>query len=358
MNIVEATKSYEAWVGRLTPLLKEDLRLKHAEMRRELFPFLRATYYRWAQTWAAVCPELTKAPVVLAVGDLHVENFGTWRDVDGRLVWGVNDFDECHPLPFTNDLLRLTVSVALAIGAGELACPPKLASAIILEGYHDCLKAGGEPLVLVDKSTPLRVMARHRLDAPERFWDRMLGHPREKKAVPAEVMRLIRSRLPDKKIPLKFLHRVAGLGSLGKLRFTAVGTWLGGLITREAKALTPSACLWAEGRKPGGPIRYQQILKTAVRCPDPLVSVHGAWLLRRLSPDCFRIPLSNLPKVIDEERLLHAMGWETANIHLGSTRAVKLKQSLQRMAAHWLHVATKAMRDQTIKDWKDWRKKR
>jgi len=31
---------------------------------------------------------------VLAVGDLHVENFGTWRDAEGRLIWGVNDFDE------------------------------------------------------------------------------------------------------------------------------------------------------------------------------------------------------------------------------------------------------------------------
>jgi hypothetical protein len=199
-------------------------------------------------------------------------------------------------------------------------------------------------------------MARHRLETPERFWERLLSHPPVKKTVPAKVVCLIRDRLPDKKIPLKFLHRVAGLGSLGKLRFTAMGTWLGGLIAREAKALTPSACLWAEGRKPGGPIRYEQILKTAVRCPDPLVSVHGPWLLRRLSPDCFRIPLSSLPKKMDEERLLHAMGWETANIHLGSASAGEIKQYLKRLPAHWLHEATKAMRDQTIQDWKEWRR--
>ena len=30
----------------------------------------------------------------LSVGDLHVENFGTWRDSEGRLIWGINDFDE------------------------------------------------------------------------------------------------------------------------------------------------------------------------------------------------------------------------------------------------------------------------
>jgi hypothetical protein len=39
-------------------------------------------------------PENAGAPVVTGVGDLHVENFGTWRDADARLVWGVNDFDE------------------------------------------------------------------------------------------------------------------------------------------------------------------------------------------------------------------------------------------------------------------------
>jgi hypothetical protein len=46
----------------------------------------------------------------MAVGDLHLENFGIWRDAEGRLVWGVNDFDEAHPMAFTNDLVRLAVS--------------------------------------------------------------------------------------------------------------------------------------------------------------------------------------------------------------------------------------------------------
>ncbi len=358
MNITEATKSYEAWVSRLTPLLKEDLKLKHGEMRSDLFSFLRATYYRWAQVWAKACPAFAGAPTVLAVGDLHVENFGTWRDIDGRLVWGVNDFDECHPLPFTNDLIRLTVSVRLAIESGELAETPKLASASILEGYQACLDAGGKPLVLVDKSTPLRVMARHRLDTPEKFWNKLLSHPPIKKPVPTGVIRDIRALLPDEDIPLKFLHRVAGLGSLGKLRFTAVGTWLGGQIAREAKVLTPSACLWAQGGKPGGPIRYEQILRSAVRCPDPLVKVRGAWLIRRLSPDCFRIPLLSLPKKLDQAQLLYATGWETANIHLGTASAEKIKKHLKQMPKHWLHLAAKTMRDETVKDWKEWRKGR
>jgi len=44
--------------------------------------------------------DLTDAPRLLAVGDLHVENFRTWRDAEGRLVWGVNDFDEVAEMPY------------------------------------------------------------------------------------------------------------------------------------------------------------------------------------------------------------------------------------------------------------------
>ena len=51
---------------------------------------------------------------VLAVGDIHLENFGTWRDADGRLVWGVNDFDEAAEMPYVLDLIRLATSALVA----------------------------------------------------------------------------------------------------------------------------------------------------------------------------------------------------------------------------------------------------
>ena len=83
--------------------------------------FLRATFYRWCQFWPDVCPGLRRVrPSVLAVGDLHVENFGTWRDSEGRLVWGINDFDEVCRMPYTIDLVRLAASAHLAIDAEHL----------------------------------------------------------------------------------------------------------------------------------------------------------------------------------------------------------------------------------------------
>src|SRR5580692_3020737 len=144
MNIIRATHRFEQWLGRHTPLVKPDLRLKHQRMAEAVFPFLRATFYRWMQIWPEVCPDLAKAPRVLAVGDLRVENFGTWRDIEGRLVWGINDFDEAAVLPYTIDLVRLATSAILAIEDGHLALKPKDACASILEGYKESL-AGARP---------------------------------------------------------------------------------------------------------------------------------------------------------------------------------------------------------------------
>ncbi|MFD7920374.1 DUF2252 domain-containing protein [Streptomyces sp. NPDC059740] len=46
-------------------------------------------------------------------GDLHAENFGTYMDSTGRLIFNVNDFDEAYVGPFTWDLKRFAASVAL-----------------------------------------------------------------------------------------------------------------------------------------------------------------------------------------------------------------------------------------------------
>ncbi|MBA3293683.1 MAG: DUF2252 domain-containing protein [Geodermatophilaceae bacterium] len=46
-------------------------------------------------------------------GDLHAENFGTYMDGDGVLVFDVNDFDEAYLGHFTWDLRRMAASIAL-----------------------------------------------------------------------------------------------------------------------------------------------------------------------------------------------------------------------------------------------------
>ena len=350
MKIAKATDRYEAWLGRHLRLLPEDLKFKHQQMRTGVFPFLRATYYRWAETWPETVPELARAPKALAVGDLHVENFGTWRDVEGRLIWGINDFDEAWTLPYTNDLVRLATSALLA----EMACDPKAGIDALLKGYTESIAAGGRPFALAEHHPALRTMATARLHQPEQYWEKLHALPEMKGKPPAGAMKALERLMPERGLKWRISHRVAGLGSLGRERFVAVADLHGGSIAREAKALAPSACVWAESDKGAAPIRYQEILDRSVRCRDPFVRLQRRWIVRRLAPDCSRIELAALPKERDELRLLHAMGWETANIHLGTQKPRVLLADLKKRPRGWLLKAARQMEKAVKADFADY----
>jgi uncharacterized protein (DUF2252 family) len=138
MDVVAATRAYEDWLGDQLEVVSEDLDRKHKRMRESPFVFLRGSYYRWLQRIDALAPDLA-GPQLACVGDLHVENFGTWRDTEGRLVWGINDFDESERLPYTYDLARLATSAVLAIDDGMLRVRRRAACDAVLDSYRDSL---------------------------------------------------------------------------------------------------------------------------------------------------------------------------------------------------------------------------
>jgi hypothetical protein len=355
MNVVKATRLFEDWLGSHTDLIQKDLRLKHSNMRAGVFPFLRATYYRWAQVWPHVCPELAKASQVLAVGDPHVENFGTWRDVEGRLVWGVNDFDETSLLSYANDLVRLAVSAHLAVETGHLPLRRKDICDAILEGYRGGLQGNGLPFVLGEKHEWLRQIAESKLRDPIHFWAKLDALPTIKQPVPISAVDALEHLLPSRDLEYRLVHRVAGLGSLGHARYVAIGDWHGGRIAREAKALVSPAAYWAQGQRGSAEILYQTILNRAVRCPDPFVQLRGRWIVRRLSPHCCRVELATLQAAGEELRLLNAMGYETANVHLGSRSRKAILAHMRKQKRGWLHLATDEMIKSIREDWKVWK---
>ena len=358
MDIVAATRDYEAWASQRLEIVPGDLRLKHRLMAERPFPFLRATFYRWMQLWPAECSALDRAPKVLAVGDLHIENFGTWRDSEGRLVWGINDFDETYPLPYTVDLVRLATSALLAQRDGMLAISPRMVAANLIEGYRMGLDRRGRPFVLAETHGWMRTIALSSLRDPIGFWSKLTSLPDCKTGVPKKVRKLCSQELPDDVTDRRIVRRAAGLGSLGRPRFVALAQWDGGMIAREAKALLPSACVWASGDTTER-ILYAEILKRAVRCPDPWMRPTGKWILRRLAADTAKLHLALLPRVRDERRLIRAMGFETANIHLGSPKAVAaIRRDLDKQPSAWLEHAATAMADVVIADWRGWRRHR
>ena len=106
------------------PLMEADphgFRTKFRKMARDPFAFYRGTaclFYadvgeggRYAGFDADWVDE--ESARVWIQGDLHAENFGTYLDADGRLVFDVNDFDEAYLGHWTWDLARFAASLAL-----------------------------------------------------------------------------------------------------------------------------------------------------------------------------------------------------------------------------------------------------
>jgi hypothetical protein len=356
MNIFKATTDFEHWLAGQLPIIRQDLTLKHQHMAEAAFPFFRATFYRWLQLWPEVCPDLVKAPTVLGVGDLHIENFGTWRDEEGRLIWGVNDLDEAWPASFALDLVRLTTSVYVAIGEAHLSLTKRVAAEAIEEGYRDALAAGGQAFILAEDHRWLRLLALGKLRDPVHFWDKLEHLPPYTAKPPAEVRKMLEKSLPSAGEGYLLKRRIAGLGSLGHPRILALSRYRGAFIAREAKAIRPSAWVWARGAS-STEIYCDKLMQRSIRVPDPCVRFDGRWVVRRLAPDCSRIELASLSKDRDEARLLYSMGWETANMHFSTPQAIpKVKQDLAARRGRWLHKAAKNMLAVTNKDWEKWRR--
>ncbi|MDX2643136.1 DUF2252 domain-containing protein [Streptomyces sp. PA03-1a] len=92
-------------------------RVKFRKMAASAFAFYRGTaclYYADLADTKDGSPFLDeRTSRVWIHGDLHAENFGTYLDANGRLIFNVNDFDEAYVGPFTWDLQRFAASIAL-----------------------------------------------------------------------------------------------------------------------------------------------------------------------------------------------------------------------------------------------------
>jgi hypothetical protein len=357
IDIQSATSSFESWMRSCTRVVPSDLRSKHKQMRESPFQFLRGTFYRWAQLWPSVCDDLCKAPKVLAVGDLHVNSFGTWRDAEGRLCWGVDDFDEAYPLPYTNDLVRLATSLKIVIDAKEISIKFRNGCNAILDGYLDSLRGGGCPIVLAEREQKLGRLGVDSFKPPSNFWEKLNSLPAIRRNLAKDLKRAFEKTLPDAGMQYKIVMREAGLGSLGQERFVAIGNWQGGCIAREAKRMVPSACSWLNDQIGHRQSWYEEAISRAIRSPDPFQVIEGPWLIRRLSPDSNPIDIQSLSKHSDEETLLFAMGSESANVHLGTRRQSKrILEDLKRRKRGWLHDAAISMAKILEKDWNRYRK--
>ncbi|MFE3179851.1 DUF2252 domain-containing protein [Streptomyces mauvecolor] len=108
---------FETAFGELLAADPAAFRVKFRKMAASAFAFYRGTaclFYADLEREQHGGPYLDeRTGRVWIHGDLHAENFGTYMDANGRLIFNVNDFDEAYVGPFTWDLKRLAASLAL-----------------------------------------------------------------------------------------------------------------------------------------------------------------------------------------------------------------------------------------------------
>ncbi len=354
-GIKASAGAYEDWLRKQLgkDVVAKGLREKHKKMAEGPFPFLRATYWRWAETILDICPEFAKTPKVLAVGDIHIENFGTWRDVDGRLVWGVNDFDEAAKMPYALDLVRLATSALLGFGQSASA---RAVCANILRGYRRGLD-DPRPIVLDHAYAWLRELVVVPEKQRERFWTKLEGLTSGKKRPPARYVRCLTKAMPDQTLKIAIFARQAGAGSLGRPRWVGVADWRGAPVVREAKAALPSAWTRANGRG-GRTLHITRIATGRFRAPDPWFALEDDIVVRRLSPNNRKLDAEAHLLDLMSKKMLRTMGRDLAAAHLGADDRRKLiKRDLARRKPRWLESAVERAAGFVRREHKQWQRK-
>ncbi|NLS18376.1 DUF2252 family protein [Rhizobium sp. P40RR-XXII] len=340
-TILQSVTAYETWMRAQlgADLVEGGLAKKHKLMKGDSFSFLRGTYWRWAETILDIYPDLKNAPQLLAIGDTHLENFGTWRDDEGRLVWGANDFDEAAVMPYALDLVRLAVSAIMA--GGQDGPTPRIVADSILAGYRRGLRQPS-PVVLERDYKWLRNAVLLPNAERKAFWEKYRSLPPATDPVADRYLKALHKALPDPVTAFEPKPRLAGTGSLGRPRFVAYIDWRGGPVLREVKALLQSG--WSLKHDPSDKtIRTGIIAGGRARSPDPRYQVAGTLLVRRLSPNSRKIEVDGDAQVLLSPDMLDLMGFEIANCHANDASLIPgILADLDARRSDWLRAAAKA----------------
>lgn len=354
MSFVADNEKYELWLREQCQVVEADLKRKHERMRESPFVFLRATFFRWAKRIEEICEDekLAKTAPVLSVGDLHLENFGTWRDAEGRLVWGVNDFDEAAVIPYAFDLVRLATSARLA---ADLPIGNRAVARALLDGYSDGLERP-RPTLLDEQERWMRPYVAVADHGREKFWDEIKHLPDAPSLPDTAKDALLSAGLPEGAMVERYASRIAGGGSLGRPRYVAIAVWNGGRIFREAKALVTSAWYWAQ-KTPSPPSHFLELAQGRYRSPDPFLRVQNSFIVRRIAADSRKIDLGPGSDAVNSTRMITAMGFDLGAVHAADPEArTTILRDLRkdRRGDDWLHDAALKATAAVEDDYREW----
>ena len=220
--------------------LPEQVQLKYKMMATDPFRFFRGTCHLFYEDLSKI--SLPYSPNSWICGDLHLENFGSFKG-DNRLVYfDLNDFDEATLAPSAWELVRMICSIFVGFEALDIDSKKALKCAQqFLQTYTEVLAKGKARYLEVETSTGLvrsfleKVDARTRqmlftsrvqktrnkgfcLISNKKYWDVGKDLKRELAAHIEKWISEEKDKLGLSKV-LDVRFRIAGTGSLGVKRY-------------------------------------------------------------------------------------------------------------------------------------------
>ncbi|MGF6468314.1 DUF2252 domain-containing protein [Paraburkholderia youngii] len=329
----------------------ERLAMKYKAMRGSPFVFLRGTCHLFYQRLPRASV-LDDAPHVWICGDMHLENFGSYKG-DNRLVYfDNNDFDEACLAPAPYELVRLLTSVL--VGAADL----KLSRAEALALCHTALDAYGAALAygksrwieaetsvgmvrdlfvaLASRTRAAHLDRRTVLKGKTRMLKvdgkKALPVSDERRAAVVQFMQRFAATEPNPDFyrTLDVARRIAGTGSLGVDRYVILvegkGSPDGNYLIDLKEALSSSVSAHVKATQPNWQTEAQRVVEVQRR--NQAVSqafLHAvefnqrSYVLRGLQPSEDRVALADwdgkLPRL---EAVINSMTELSAWAHLRS----------------------------------------
>jgi uncharacterized protein (DUF2252 family) len=212
------------------------LELKYKLMADNAFTFFRAACHLFYEDLTSN-PILNQGPLVWSCGDLHLENFGSYRALNGLVYFDINDFEEAMLTPATWDLARFLCSIGMAAKFWEYSAKEAEAlMLLVLKTYTEQLQGGKAYAIERETSPPLiqeffdmaerqkeKEMIKARVDKKKEslriIKDKTIALDKEvRQVVKSSVNDFLKEYYPNLRAK-DAAFRIAGTGSLGIKRY-------------------------------------------------------------------------------------------------------------------------------------------
>jgi uncharacterized protein (DUF2252 family) len=123
-------------------LLPDMVQLKYEAMTENAFRFYRGTCHLFYEDLSKTEP-LPLSPLAWICGDLHIENFGSYKGDNKLVYFDLNDFDESILAPACYELTRMVTSIFIAFEALEIEPEKAMKMAqLFVKTYSKTLTSG------------------------------------------------------------------------------------------------------------------------------------------------------------------------------------------------------------------------